>query len=226
MPALPPGAAGIELRTTATLRTDGSIAGSTTTTATGPFAIELRRDAAWIQATGRAAAASQFRALGTEGSGNFAFDPPEKLAGSYTISGNFTLDAQPELLEGDSFAPPAGLRLLAHAGDVLLGPLAQRALKDSDATPCYPGPEIEEVSLTLPPGRHLMRMPKDPGGGVRRRQLPLDLDVAGRHADAPGGTDLDDRRRAVRRRAAPSGGGRALETIRHVQRTRIALSDE
>ncbi len=78
-PALQAGAASIELRTAATLRSDGSIAGTTTTTATGPFAIELRHDAAWIQATGAGAAASQLRALGTDGSGSFAFDAPDKL---------------------------------------------------------------------------------------------------------------------------------------------------
>jgi len=224
-PRLADGAADIELHTVAALHADGSISGTTTTTATGPFAIELRRDAAWIEAIGSGAAVSQLRALGTDGSGSFAFDPPEKLATSYTISGNFTLEAQPELLDGDSFTPPAGLRLLAHAGDVLLGPLGERGLKDSEPTPCYPGHEVEDVSLTLPPGRHLMRLPKD---------VAVSFDAASYHSTwTLHGDTLTHRAElvsritdvlcsgALRREAAA-----ALEAIRHAQRMHVALSDE
>ena len=136
VPALPPGAATMELRTVATLHDDGSISGETATQATGPFAIELRRDAAWVQATGDgAAASSQLSALGDQGTGSFAFEPPDRLAASYAVSGRFTLDARPDLLDGDSFALPAGLRLLARPGDVLLAPAgAQRpARRRADA---------------------------------------------------------------------------------------------
>jgi hypothetical protein len=224
-PALPDGAASIELRTTATLHADGGIDGSTVTTATGPFAIELRRDAAWIEATGPGAAASQLRALGTDGSGSFLFEPPEKLAASYTVSGNFILDAQPELLDGDSFSPPAGLRLLAHAGDVLLGPLGQRGLKESEPTPCYPGHEVEEVSLTLPPGRHLLRLPKE---------VAVAFDAASYHSTwTLRGDTLTHRAELVSHIGEVLCGGglrhaaaAALETIRHAQRTHVALSDE
>lgn len=224
-PKLADGEAGIELHTTATLHGDGAIDGTTTTTATGPFAIDLRRDAAWIQATGPGAAASQLRALGTDGSGSFAFDPPEKLAASYTISGSFTLEAQPELLDGDSFAPPAGLRLLVHAGDVLLGPLSQRGLKDSEPTPCYPGHEVEEVSLTLPPGRHLMRMPKD---------VSVAIDAATYHSTwTLQGDTLTHRAELVSRVGdvlctgdLRHAAATALEAIRRAQRTHVALSDE
>jgi hypothetical protein len=224
-PSLPDGLASIELRTTATLRGDGSIVGSTSTTATGPFAIELRRDAAWIQATGPGAAASQLRALGMDGSGSFAFEPPEKLAASYTISGDFTLDAQPELLEGDSFSPPAGLRLLAHAGDVLVGPLGQRGLKESEPTPCYPGREVEEVSLTLPPGRHLMRLPKDVAVSFEAASYnstwTLQGDTVTHRAELVSRISDVLCAGSLRHQAAT-----ALEAIRHAQRTHVALSDE
>lgn len=162
IPVLPPGAADMELHTVATLHDDGSITGQTSTHATGPFAIQLRRDAAWVQATGDgAAASSQLSALGDDGSGSFAFDPPEHLASSYAISGRFTLDARPELLDGDSFALPAGLRLLARPGDMLLLPTGTRDLPDDAPTPCYSGRQVEAVTLTLPPGRRILDMPHE-----------------------------------------------------------------
>lgn len=161
IPALPPGMAAMDLHTTATLHQDGSIEGMTVTHASGPFAIQLRRDAAWVQATGDGAAASQLQALGDEGSGRFAFDPPERLDANYAVSGNFSLDARPELLDGNSFAPPDGLRLLPRPGDVLLLPAGMRGLDDDAPVPCYSGRQMEEVALTLPPGRRLTRVPPD-----------------------------------------------------------------
>ena len=161
VPALPADAAMMELRTVATLHDDGSITGQTATAATGPFAVELRRDAAWVQATGDgAAASSQLSALGDQGSGSFAFDPPDRLAPSYAVSGRFTLDARPDLLDGDSFTLPAGLRLLARPGDVLL-PAGAGGLPADAAAPCYSGRQVEEVVLTLPPGRRVQRLPAD-----------------------------------------------------------------
>ncbi len=162
IPMLPQGVAEIALRTVATLHDDGSISGATTTQATGPFAVALRRDAAWVQATGDgAAASSQLAALGDEGSGGFAFDPPEQLAPSYAVSGHFALDARPELLDGDSFTPPAGLRLLPRPGDVLLRPTGLRGLADDAPVPCYSGRQVEEVVLTLPAGRRLRHLPPE-----------------------------------------------------------------
>ena len=162
IPVLPAGEATMTLRTVARLPDDGSISGETATRATGPFAIELRRDAAWVQATGDgAAASSQLSALGDQGTGSFAFEPPDRLAASYAVSGRFTLDARPDLLDGDSFALPAGLRLLARPGDVLLAPAGASGLPDDAPTPCYSGHQVEEVVLTLPPGRRVQRLPAD-----------------------------------------------------------------
>ncbi|HET9019196.1 MAG TPA: transglutaminase-like domain-containing protein, partial [Acetobacteraceae bacterium] len=161
IPALPPGIAAMDLRTAATLHEDGSIEGSTVTHASGPFAIQLRRDAAWVQATGEGAASSQLQALGDEGSGRFAFDPPERLDATYAVSGHFALEARPDLLDGDGFAPPAGLRLLSRPGDVLLLPAGMRGLADDAPVPCYSGRQTEEVALTLPPGRTLARVPPE-----------------------------------------------------------------
>jgi transglutaminase-like putative cysteine protease len=224
-PPLPPGAASMELRTTATLLDDGSITGTSTTTASGPFAIELRRDAAWIEATGSSAGATQLRALGTEGNGSFSYAPPEQLADTYAISGSFTLDARPELLDGDSFSPPYGLRLLAHAGDELIGPLGQRSLPVGAPTPCYPGRQIEDVSLTLPRGRHLLRLPKD----VRVDSDALSYRAVWSQTDAT----VTRHAELVSRIVQPLCSGElrlataaALDSIRRAERMHVALSDE
>ena len=224
IPALPPGVAAMDLRTEATLHDDGGIDGTTVTHASGPFAIQLRRDAAWVQATGDGAAASQLQALGDEGSGRFAFDPPERLDPNYAVSGNFSLDARPELLDGDSFAPPAGLRLLARPGDVLLAPAGMRGLADAAPVPCYSGRQTEEVSLTLPPDRHLARMPPD-----------VQIDAAGLHyrgtwtllgATLTHRAVLDVRTRDVLCRAdARRAMAAALVRIRRDLHTHIALAD-
>lgn len=224
-PALPDGAASMELHTAATLLEDGSITGVSATTATGPFAIELRRDAAWIEATGPGAAAAQLRALGAEGAGSFAYAPPDRLGDAYAISGNFTLDARAELLDGDSFAPPHGLRLLAHAGDILLGPLSQHGLPAADATPCYPGHQVEDVSLTLPRGRHLVRLPKD----IRVDNAAFSYRAVWSQTE----TTVTRRAELVSHVAQPLCAGElrraaaaALDSIRRAERLRVALSDE
>ncbi|HEX3348064.1 MAG TPA: DUF3857 and transglutaminase domain-containing protein, partial [Acetobacteraceae bacterium] len=145
-PVLEPGAATLELRTTTRIEDDGSIVGETVTTALGPFSADLRRSALWAEANGASgAAAMQLRSLGTEGAGDFAFAPPSDLEQSYRISGRFTLDPRPEILDGDSFAPPIGLRVLVRPGDLLLGPLAMPKLADDQPTPCYAGRQIEDV---------------------------------------------------------------------------------
>jgi hypothetical protein len=213
----------MELHTTATLHADGSISGTTATSASGPFATELRRDAAWIEATGDGAAASQLDSLGDAGFGSFAFDPPGRLAPGYAVSGSFVLDARPELLAGESFTPPAGLRLLARPGDVLLGPAGQLHLSEDEPSPCYPGRQVEEVTLTLPQGRLLRRLPAD---------LEIDEDaISYRSTWAVSGATLTRHAElTVRAADAPCGGvqrhrmAAALARIRRDLRTQVALA--
>ena len=89
----------------------------------------------------------------------------------------------------------------------------------------YPGREVEEVSLTLPPGRHLMRMPKD---------VSVAFDAASYHSTwTLQGDTLTHRAELVSRIGDVLCAGdlrhaaaTALEAIRHVQRTHVALSDE
>ncbi len=96
------------LQTTAQLSADGTVAGQSTTTASGPFGIRLRELAAGIEAKGREQmAATELRKLGWPGKGSFEFEPPrDGLAPNYTVSGSFELEARPEFMEGKAFAPP------------------------------------------------------------------------------------------------------------------------
>jgi hypothetical protein len=147
------------LRTTATLMADGTVSGKSTTTASGPFGIRLRQLAADIEAKGREAmAATQLRNLGWTGKGSFEFEPPrDGLAPTYAVSGSFELEARPEFMEGKAFAPAQGLRMLVRPGEFLLG---SWTLPKTEPTPCFSGHQIEELSLTLPPGRDIELLPR------------------------------------------------------------------
>lgn len=225
MPLLPPGVATMTLRTQATLHEDGSISGTTTTTATGPFATDLRRDAAWAEVTGAGAAGAQLTALGDDGYGHFDFDPPERPGTGYAVGGGFVLEARPELLTGDSFALPLGLRLLARPGDVLLAPNGLHGLRDTDPVPCHSGRQTEEVALTLPPGRRLVHVPPD---------LHIETESVSFRSTwlLAGGTLTHRADVAVRTSEALCSGqtrrgmAAALERIRRDLHTRVALSDE
>jgi hypothetical protein len=147
------------LRTAAELTPDGKVRGRSTTTASGPFGITLRVAAAGIETNGREQmAAKQLRSLGWAGEGNFEFDPPrDHLIPSYTVSGSFELEERPEFLIGKAFAPPTGLRLLVQPGEFLLG---SWTLAKTEPTPCSSGHQVEELSLTLPPGREITSLPQ------------------------------------------------------------------
>lgn len=226
VPPLPPGRATMELRTEARMDEQGAITGRTVTEARGPFTIGLRRTAAWAEATGIAnAATAQLRALGTEGSGAFAFASPGKLAASYAMSGSFELDPLPDLLDGDSFMPPVGLRVLTRPGDLLLGPLSMPGLANTEPTPCFAGRQSEDISLELPAGRHLTRLPND---------LSIDNELlAYRSRWRLAGQTLEVHRELVSHPSGPLCMGperrvaaAALVAIRRDERRQVALADE
>jgi hypothetical protein len=147
------------LKTTAELMPDGTVSGQSTTSASGPFGIILRLAAAVIEAKGgEQMAAAQLRSLGWSGKGSFQFDPPrDRLVPTYTVSGSFQLDERPEFLDGKAFAPPAGLLIIARPGMFLLG---SWTLEKTEPTPCFSGQQVEELSLTLPPGREIRFLPR------------------------------------------------------------------
>jgi hypothetical protein len=161
------------LRTTAELKPDGSVSGQSTTTASGPFGITLRQEAARMEAGGREKmAATQLRTLGGPGKGSFEFDPPrDQLGPTYTVSGSFELEARPEFVDGKPFTLPSGLRLIVRPGEFLLG---SWNVKRSEPTPCSSGHQVEELSLTLPPGRDITSLPG--GKTVENRYLSYHSD--------------------------------------------------
>jgi hypothetical protein len=147
-----------KLQTTAQLMADGTVSGQSMTVASGPFGIKLRELAASVEARGHGPwAESYFKSLGWPGKASFQFDPPrDHLAPVYAFSASFELEARPEFLDGKAFEPPGGIRMLVRPGEFLLG---SWTLAKTEPTPCFSGHQIEELSLTLPPGRDIELLP-------------------------------------------------------------------
>jgi transglutaminase-like putative cysteine protease len=148
-----------KLQTTAQLMADGTVSGQSMTVASGPFGVKLRQLAASVEMGGPERwAESYFKSLGWPGKASFQFEPPrDHLAPSYAFSASFELEARPEFLDGKAFELPAGIRMLVRPGEFLLGPWT---LPKTAPTPCFSGHQIEESSLTLPPGRDIELLPK------------------------------------------------------------------
>jgi Domain of Unknown Function with PDB structure (DUF3857)/Transglutaminase-like superfamily len=161
VPMPPSGSTWAELKTDATLDDDGTVSGTTTTTARGAFGIWLRTAALNFGENGQAAATTLLRRNGTPGTGTFSFDPPTMSDDDYAVHGTFRLEKQSALLNGGFFALWTGLRILPRPGDVLGGPMFLPDSFRTDPTFCYPGIESEQISLTLPPDRHLGALPPD-----------------------------------------------------------------
>jgi hypothetical protein len=147
-----------KLQTTAQLMADGTVAGQSTTAASGPFGIKLRELAASVEVGGQERwAQSYFKALGWRGKASFQFDPPrDRLAPIYAFWASFELEARPEFLDGKPFGLPGGIQMLVRPGEFLLG---SWTLPKTEPTPCFSGHQIEELSLTLPPGRDIELLP-------------------------------------------------------------------
>ena len=148
-----------KLQTMAQLMADGTVSGQSTTVASGPFGVKLRQLAASVEMGGPERwAESYFKSLGWPGKASFQFEPPrDHLAPSYAFSASFELEARPEFLDGKAFELPAGIRMLVRPGEFLLGPWT---LPKTAPTPCFSGHQIEELSLTLPPGRDIESLPR------------------------------------------------------------------
>lgn len=169
MAVLAPDLATERLRTTMRLEPDGRITGESVTEAAGPYATILRQLANQAMAQGgERAAAERLRVLNQPGQGEISPAPLDPIGPEYRVSARFTLDARPGLLEGDGFPVPTGMRLLPRPGDGLLGSIDMPTLPASEPTPCWAGRQEEELSLSLPPGYRLVRLP-------RARQIENDV---------------------------------------------------
>ncbi len=164
LPMLAPEAMKLETETDASLMPDGQIVGATITTGTGPSALILRFLSRAFQPHGREArdvAERQLASLGENGTGSFLMPDINSLAPEATAVGNFTLEPQPGLLEGDAFTLPLGLTLFTRPGDFLLGPANRLSLPEDEPVPCLPGQQVEELSLVLPKDRAPTKLPKE-----------------------------------------------------------------
>ena len=138
--------------------------------------------------------------LGTPGTGSFSFGSPEDIAAEYRIEGRFVLDDA--LVEGgtEPFALPSGLGMFGRPGKLLLNTVET----EDGGHVCYPGREVEEIELELPPGATVQRLPHavdaHEGGASYTRAVP----GRGRGDPCPAGV-----RRADDARALFGGGIRA-----------------
>jgi transglutaminase-like putative cysteine protease len=226
VPVLPRNAASTTLRTVARLLPDGRISGTTVSAATGALSTWLRGIGRLIpSAESEGMAKRLLRAQGQDGKANF--EPTSAVASSpsYSITAHFDLEPRPKLVAGDSFVPPVGLALVRRPGDGLMGPLSASDLEDGEETPCYSGRQTEELSLELPPRKHLVRLPTD---------LRIENDYV-RYAShwSLAGSMLTVRREFSAAIDKPLCVGRArlaaaaaLREIREDYRTTVALTDD
>ena len=153
----------MSLKTATRMTGDGRMQGESTTTATGSFSVLLRQAGTAIQAAGPERAGQEMlRRIGMTGTASFELgSPPADLAPSYAITAHY--DGQPNVpwAVGQGYPMPPGIRLLPFAGDVLVGPLFNRNLPDTEPTPCWSGSAVEDLSLEPPPGKHFSKLPPD-----------------------------------------------------------------
>lgn len=164
IPPVPEGAASVDTKTDARVDKNGQLTGTTTTTATGSYAIMLRSVALGVQTLGAdQAAAQQLGRLGYTGAtGTFQLTSPVELAPDYSLAATFTVPNWNQKLDGAApFFVPGGLRVLGLSGDGPLGPLDPRDLNDSDSVLCFSAHASEELSLSLPDGYHFNGVPDD-----------------------------------------------------------------
>lgn len=162
VPVLTSGLADEQTKISIQIGADGKLTGSQTVSATGPFAVDLRRLALAVQSAGAERfAASALQRQGLVGTGDFSITPPENLSNDYSLAATFSYGPKPEYLQGIRFAMPHGMLLADAAGDYLMGPLFDEKIKPSDATVCFSGRSVEEITLEAPEDRQFTKPPTD-----------------------------------------------------------------
>ncbi|HJR55871.1 MAG TPA: tetratricopeptide repeat protein, partial [Rhizomicrobium sp.] len=163
MPLLAPGTAKITLKTVAALDKSGEVTGTTTTTASGPYAIILRLLGLQIQGTGPTAATRLLTAMGYENaSGTFTLGDPKGFAPDYAISATFKWTGWADYVAGkNSFFMPPALRLLGRTGEGAMGPFDPGSMAPGEPTVCLSTEQSEDLSLKAPPGIQFDGVPKD-----------------------------------------------------------------
>jgi tetratricopeptide (TPR) repeat protein/transglutaminase-like putative cysteine protease len=161
-PVLPPGVATLNYTTTAHLDDKGNIVGQTKTAASGPLLLILRGFGKTMEAGGADRVSTAFlQRNNIPGTASFVTSPAGAGDGDYSISSTYAIGPYPNLLTGQLVVMPAQFDLLGSLGAELMGPLANRSLKDSDPTPCFSGHETKDATLDPPTGHAFARIPTD-----------------------------------------------------------------
>lgn len=163
MPLLQQGSAKIVFKTDTVLDKKGTLSGTSTTTASGPYAIDLRFIGLQIQAAGPTVAAKIMAANGyANPTASFTRNGMSGNPASYTISATFDTTSWEDKLAGkDSFFIPGGLRIFSLAGDGIMGPFDPGKMKPGEPTACYSAEAVEDISLTAPAGYQFSGLPTD-----------------------------------------------------------------
>jgi FOG: TPR repeat len=163
LPMPKPGATSIHQATAMKVAADGTLTGTTTTSATGTYAVSLRYIGYAVQSMGPEKAAEvQLNARGFKsGAGKILPDPLTDLGDSYTIRSEFSAKAGEGLLKGEATIMPGGLRLMTVTGDDIMGPLYADDTLTDEPTVCIGAKADEDLSLELPPGYAVRHRPDD-----------------------------------------------------------------
>ena len=163
-PVEPPDLASYTFRTDSHIDEQGRLIGTSTTTARGPYAINLRFMGLNIQNVGSEVAAERVLAgLGYNGAtGRLDGGNPLDPSPTYTVSGTFTAPGWGNALDSNqTFFIPGGMRLFGYAGDGMMGPLYPGKLSDSQPVICVSAHVSEDLSFQPPSGYRLEKLPSD-----------------------------------------------------------------
>ncbi len=160
-PLVPEGLLTASYTIRAQITEQGNIELSSDTQATGPWAASLRKAADLMAAAGTAKMAdTMLKAKNMPyATGDFTLPPSEGFADAYTIGAS--LQTQRTRPEVNLMNPLHALRTSSAVGDFLMGPLGNSKITPEDGTPCYSGHESEDLTLELPAGRKLAKLPQD-----------------------------------------------------------------
>lgn len=154
-PPMRPGDHTTRARTRVTIAADGTISGTTETTATGVFAVSARNAmlAAQQQGSDRAAETTLAR-LGTPGTGRFEAAAISELKDPYVVRSSFTLKERLAVPLRGNRRTPFGLPVHARPGTALMGP---RRSERTEPFVCLAGRQIEEIDIEFAPELALPR---------------------------------------------------------------------
>ena len=165
-PLLQSGVAIATMKTEATLEPDGTLTGTTVTTANGPYAIELRAIGLGVQTLGPQESAARLMAslgYGSDATGTLDAPPPTAPGASYAINGRFMVSGWKEALAGkQGFYIPGGMRLLGILGYGMVGNFGGKAPEEPEVDrPCFSVSTTEEQVLHAPDNARFGIVPDD-----------------------------------------------------------------